>query len=150
MRSYKQVKFFDVSQYHVVFHFSTYVHTCTYKTTKVEIVQQQPTAMYVQPQRRYGSGDHGLVYAIIATLAVLFCCLYFPLICTIPAIFLAISVSGGRGGERDGGRGWLIEWEGLVGIGLLLVDGGKEGLVDVWVSRRWRILALQGLVDCCK
>ncbi len=48
---------------------------------------------YVAPQRSYGTGDHGLVYAIIATVAVLFCCFYFGLVCTIPAIVISIGVS---------------------------------------------------------
>ena len=56
------------------------------------VVQQQPqvvqTTVYT---RRYGTNDHGLVYAIIASCAVFWCGGWIGLFCTIPAIFVAIN-----------------------------------------------------------
>lgn len=64
-------------------------------STNVVVVQQQPqptvtTTVYT---RHYGSGDHGLVYAIIASCIVFWCAGWIGLFCTIPAIFIAINVS---------------------------------------------------------
>jgi hypothetical protein len=55
-------------------------------------VQQQPTVV-LAPVRRYGTGDHGLIYAIVASVCIFFFGVWCTLICTIPAIFISINVS---------------------------------------------------------
>ena len=58
-----------------------------------DVVVQQPTVTTTVSTRHYGSGDHGLLLSIIASCIVFWCCLWIGLFCTIPAIFVAISVS---------------------------------------------------------
>ena len=59
----------------------------------VVVVQQQPqSAVVVQTRRTYGTGDHGLILAILASFCVFFFGTWLSLFCTIPAIFVAISV----------------------------------------------------------
>ena len=61
-------------------------------STNVVVVQQQPrvvtTTVYT---RRYGTGDHGLAYAIIASCIVFWCAGWVGLVCTIPAIFFSLN-----------------------------------------------------------
>ena len=44
-------------------------------------------------QRRYGSGDHYLILSIIMSFVCFFFGTWWALVCTIPAIFMAINVS---------------------------------------------------------
>ncbi len=62
--------------------------------TNVVVVQQQPTVVVTSTQvRRYGTGDHGLIYAIVASACIFFIGVWCSLVCTVPAIFVSISVS---------------------------------------------------------
>ena len=84
------------------------MHVCTFtryaslpivpqqqQSSNVVVVQAQPEVVHTQVvhQRHYGSGDHGLVLAIIASLCVLFFGWWIGFACTIPAIFIALNVS---------------------------------------------------------
>ncbi len=58
------------------------------------MVVQQPQTVVVQPvTRRYGAGDHGLVYAIAASACIFFFGGWCGLACTIAAIFVSMNVS---------------------------------------------------------
>jgi hypothetical protein len=61
------------------------------QTTNIVVTNQPANNTRVVYQRRYGNGDHYLVLSIIVSI----CCFIFAgwpsLICTIPAIFFAIS-----------------------------------------------------------
>jgi len=65
------------------------------QSSNVVVVQGQPQVVQTQyvHQRHYGSGDHGLVLAIIASLCVLFFGWWVGFVCTVPAIFIALNVS---------------------------------------------------------
>ena len=69
------------------------ITTAQTTSTNVVVVQQQPTAAVTTTvyTRRYGSGDHGLAYAIIASCIVFWCIGWVGLFCTIPAIFFALN-----------------------------------------------------------
>ena len=61
-------------------------------TTNVVVVQQQPTVTTTTVYtRRYGTGDHGLLYAIVASCVVFWCAGWVGLFCTIAAIFFALN-----------------------------------------------------------
>ena len=84
------------------------MHVCTFtryaslpissqqqQSSNVVVVQAQPQVVQTQVvhQRHYGSGDHGLVLAIIASFCVFFFGWWIGFACTIPAIFIALNVS---------------------------------------------------------
>ena len=80
-------------------HRCTHVHNChsfssqQQQSSNVVVVSSQPQAVQAHVvQRRYGTGDHGLVLAISATFCVFFFGWWIGLACTIPAIFIALSV----------------------------------------------------------
>ena len=60
-------------------------------TATTVVVTQQPTTTTTVYTRRYGTGDHGLVYAIVASCVVFWCAGWIGLCCTIPAIFFALN-----------------------------------------------------------
>lgn len=76
-----------------------YKYNCLYfplqqqQSSNVVVVSSQPQVVQTNFVRQYGSGDHGLVLAIIASLCVFFFGWWFGLACTIPAIFIALNVS---------------------------------------------------------
>jgi len=87
------------------------MHVCTFsrnasfpissqqqQSSNVVVVQAQPEVVQTQVvhQRHYGSGDHGLVLAIIASFCVFFFGWWVGFACTIPAIFIALNVSTKR------------------------------------------------------
>ena len=87
------------------------MHVCTFtrnaslpissqqqQSSNVVVVQAQPEVVQTQVvhQRHYGSGDHGLVLAIIASFCVFFFGWWIGFTCTIPAIFIALNVSTKR------------------------------------------------------
>ena len=64
------------------------------------VIQEYDVAVVAQPpptvilyQRHYGTGDHYLLLSILLTFICFFCGTWLSLMCTIPAIFFAISVS---------------------------------------------------------
>lgn len=59
--------------------------------TNVVVVQQPSTVTTTVYTRRYGAGDHGLAYAIIASCVVFWCGGWIGLVCTLPAIFFALN-----------------------------------------------------------
>ena len=74
--------------------YSPLLQSTSTTTTNVVVVQLQPSTTAVDTtvfRRRYGSNDHGLVYAIIATCAVFWLGAWCGLICTIPGICFALS-----------------------------------------------------------
>ena len=62
------------------------------QTCNVAIVTQPrpPTIVY---ERQYGAGDHYLLLSVILSFLCFFCGTWWALICTVTAIFFAISVS---------------------------------------------------------
>ena len=64
---------------------------CMFFFIQTTVVVTQPApVVYV---KRYGSGDHFLVLSIVLSFISFFCGTWVALFCTIPAIFVALSVS---------------------------------------------------------
>ena len=61
------------------------------------IIEKQPIVVtpptFVVYERRFGTGDHYLLLSILISIVCFIFCGWLTLICTIPAIFFAISVS---------------------------------------------------------
>lgn len=100
------------------------------QSTNVVVVQQQQPQVVttVVPARRvYGTGDHGLVYAFIATFILVIFGWWIGLACTIPAIFIALNA------QNSASSGNAAEAITQTRISRILSSVGVSTLVIFWV-----------------
>ena len=66
---------------------------CTPTCNMQNVITIQPPPTIIVYERKYGTGDHFLLLSILLSFLFFFCGCWAGLICTIPAIFFALSVS---------------------------------------------------------